>query len=95
MWKLHQVSVHICAIVVAQFQLPFLARHLLTTPKTNPCLLPQLVDVDVRVLLCPLQNQMTAEQMSMLESGVGVFGLVPGEEFEERKTTRAVVELLW
>ena len=45
--------------------------------------------------LCPLQDQMTAEQMSMLESGVGVLSLVPGEEFEERKTTRAVVELLW
>jgi hypothetical protein len=70
---------------------PLLAGALLARPDDVAGLLAQLVDV--LALLGPLEHEVPAEQMGVLERGHDRLGLAPGVEVEEGETARAGVEL--
>ncbi|KAJ3533404.1 hypothetical protein NM688_g7287 [Phlebia brevispora] len=90
-----QLFCHVSTTIIpTQIQLPFPTRQVVTATEANASLPPQLVNIDIGVLLCPLQDQMAAKQMSVLEGGVRVFRFLPREELQERETARAVIEFL-
>ena len=79
---------------VAQLQLPFPPRHLGTSAVTDTRLRPQLFDIRL-ALFCPLEHEVATEEMGVAKGRVGALRFVARRELEERKPTRAVVELPW
>jgi len=84
--KYRLLVISIVALIVApNNQLPFLAGYLRTTTIPNTRFPPQRIHI-LFALLRPLQHQMSAQQVSMLERVESVLGFVLRSELEEGET---------